>query len=116
MKIAIVHDWIVTNAGAEKVLRAIIDIYPNAEIFTLVDFLTDKMREEVLFGKSTTTSFIQKLPYSRKYFRNYLPLFPMAIERLNLDGYDLIISSSWAVAKGLKKIKIKYIFVIVIHQ
>jgi glycosyltransferase involved in cell wall biosynthesis len=103
IKIAIIHDWLVTNAGAEKVLRAIIDIYPNADIFSLVDFLDDKQRSEVLGGRYAKTSFIQYLPFSKKHFRNYLPLFPKAIESLDLDGYDLIISSSWAVAKGIKK-------------
>ena len=103
LKIAIVHDWLVTNAGAEKVLRAIIDLYPKADIFSLVDFLDDKERIEVLDGKIATTSFLQKLPLAKKYFRNYLPLFPKAIERLDLSAYDLIISSSWAVAKGVTK-------------
>lgn len=105
MKVAIVHDWLVTNAGAEKVLKALIDIYPNADIFSLVDFLDDKDREAVLGGKYATTSFIQKLPLAKKHFRSYFPLFPMAIESFDLSGYDLIISSSWAVAKGVKKYK-----------
>ena len=103
MKVAIVHDWLVTNAGAEKVLKNIIDIYFDADIFSLVDFLTDADRIKVLNGKKSTNSFIQNLPFASKYFRNYLPLFPKAIECLNLDEYDLIISSSWAVAKGIKK-------------
>ena len=102
-KIAIVHDWLVTNAGAEKVLRAIIDIYPDADIFSLVDFLSLKDRSVVLNGKYAKTSFIQNLPFAKKHFRNYLPLFPKAIESLDLSSYDLIISSSWAVAKGINK-------------
>jgi glycosyltransferase involved in cell wall biosynthesis len=105
MKIAIVHDWLVTNAGAEKVLKTILDIYPNSDIFSLVDFLSQKDRNNVLNGKFAKTSFIQKLPFAKKYFRNYLPLFPKAIESLDLSSYDLIISSSWAVAKGIKKEK-----------
>lgn len=105
MKIAIVHDWLVTNAGAEKVLRAILDIYPDADIFALVDFLNPKDRHDVLKEKFATTSFIQKLPFAKKHFRNYLPLFPKAIESLDVSEYDLIISSSWAVAKGIKKNK-----------
>ncbi|WP_297431510.1 glycosyltransferase [Sulfurimonas sp.] len=103
MKIAIVHDWLVTNAGAEKVLKAILDIYPNADVFSLVDFLDEKERNIVLSGKYAKTSFIQKLPFAKKHFRNYLPLFPKAIESFDLSNYDLIISSSWAVAKGVKK-------------
>ncbi len=103
MKIAIVPDWLTVDGGAEKVLRAIIELYPDADIFTLVDFLSIKDRETILMGKSSTTSFLQNLPFSKSHFRNYLPLFPLAIESLNFDGYDLIISSSWAVAKGIKK-------------
>ena len=105
LKVAIVHDWLVQNAGAEKVLRALIDIYPEADIFSLVDFLSDEERAVVLYGKHAKTSFIQKLPYAKKHFRNYFPLFPMAIESFDLSSYDLIISSSWAVAKGVKKHK-----------
>ena len=105
MKIAIVHDWLVTNAGAEKVLRAILEIFSNADLFSLVDFLSDEDRQKVINGKYAKTSFIQSLPFAKKHFRNYLPLFPKAMESLDLSSYDLIISSSWAVAKGVKKSK-----------
>ena len=86
-------------------LRALIEIYPDADVFTLVDFLDDTQREKILQGKKTITSFIQKLPFAKKHFRNYLPLFPLAIEQFDLSDYDLIISSSWAVAKGAKTSK-----------
>jgi len=102
LKIAIIHDWLVTNAGAEKVLKAILELYPDADIFSLVDFLSYKDRQEVINGKYAKTSFIQMLPFAKKHFRNYLPLFPRAIESFDLHEYDLIISSSWAVAKGVK--------------
>ena len=105
MKIAIIHDWLVTNAGAEKVLKAILEIFPDADVFSLVDFLNDEDRKDVLNGKYAKTSFIQNLPFAKKHFRNYLPLFPKAIESLDLSSYDLIISSSWAVAKGVQKDK-----------
>ncbi|SFO87988.1 glycosyltransferase [Hydrogenimonas thermophila] len=105
MKVAIVHDWLVTNAGAEKVLKAILDIFSSADVFSLVDFLKNKDRKNILNGKYAKTSFVQNLPFAKRHFRNYLPLFPRAIESLNLGGYDLIISSSWAVAKGIKKDK-----------
>jgi glycosyltransferase involved in cell wall biosynthesis len=105
LKIAIVHDWLVTNAGAEKVLKNIIDIYPDSDIFCLVDFLNPKDRKNVLNGKLGKTSFIQKFPFAKKHFRNYLPLFTKAIESLDVSSYNLIISSSWAVAKGIKKSK-----------
>ena len=105
MKIVIVHDWLVTNAGAEKVLKNIIDVYPDADIFSLVDFLSNKDKKDVIDNRSVKTSFIQNLPFAKKAFRNYLPLFSRAIESLDLSAYNLIISSSWAVAKGIKKTK-----------
>jgi glycosyltransferase involved in cell wall biosynthesis len=103
MKVAIVHDWLVTNAGAEKVLKEIVALFPQADIFALVDFLSDDERLEIIQGKPVSTSFLAKLPLAQKHFRNYLPLFPKAIESLDLKEYDLIISSSWAVAKGIQK-------------
>lgn len=111
MKIAIVHDWLVTNAGAEKVLRAILEVYPDADVFSMVDFLSDEDREAVLNAKHAKTSFIQNLPFAKKHFRNYLPLFPKAIESLDVSAYDLIISSSWAVAKGVKTTKKKQLHI-----
>ena len=104
MKIAIVHDWLVVNGGAEKVLKYMNEIF-DADIFSIVDFLSEKDRKEILKGKFAKTSFIQNLPFAKKYFRNYLFLFPKAIESFDLSKYDLIISSSWAFAKGVKKNK-----------
>jgi glycosyltransferase involved in cell wall biosynthesis len=103
LRVAIVHDWLVTDAGAEKVLKALLDIYRDADIFSLVDFLSQRDRDNVLGGRFAKTSFIQKLPFARKHFRSYFILFPLAIESFDLSKYDLIISSSWAVAKGVKK-------------
>ncbi|MGF6329980.1 glycosyltransferase involved in cell wall biosynthesis [Pseudomonas sp. BS3782 TE3695] len=100
MKVAIIHDWLVTLGGAEKVLKEILTIYPEADIFTVVDFLTPEQRTEI-FNKKTTTSFIQKLPFAKKNYRSYLPLMPIAIEQFDLSSYNLIISSSHAVAKGV---------------
>ncbi len=103
MRVAVVHDWLVINGGAEKVTREILHCYPDADVFSLVDFLSEKDRAFILLGKGTKNSFIQELPWAKKHYRSYLPLFPAAIESLNLSGYDLIISSSYAVAKGVKK-------------
>lgn len=105
MKIAVVHDWLVTDAGAEKVLKSILEVCPDADIFSLVDFLSDKDRKTIINDKKVKTSFIQNLPFSKKHFRNYLPLFTKAIESFDLSEYDLVISSSWAVAKGVKTTK-----------
>ena len=103
MKIALVQDWFVVNGGAEKIVREILEIFPNADVFSLVDFLNKQDREDVLKGKVATTSFLQKIPFAEKSYRNFLPLFPIAIESLDLSGYDLIVSSSYSVAKGIKK-------------
>lgn len=105
MKVAIIHDWLVVNAGGEKVLREILECFPGADIFSLVDFLDEKQRQEVLMGKKTKTSFVQNLPFAKRHFRNYLPLFSYAMRRFDFSGYDLIISSSWAFAKGVRKPK-----------
>ncbi|MDR5816102.1 glycosyltransferase family 4 protein [Caballeronia sp. LZ033] len=98
MKVAIVHDWLVVSGGAEKVLEQIVNCFPKADIFTIVDFLKDRT---CLNGRPVRASFIQKLPFARRQYRNYLPLMPIAIEQLDLSSYDLVISSSYAVAKGV---------------
>lgn len=100
MKVAIIHDWLVVNGGAEKVLLELLAIYPQADIFTLVDFLPEE-EKKWLGNTKITTSFIQRMPFAKKRYRNYLPLFPIAIEQFDLSEYDLVISSSYAVAKGV---------------
>ncbi|UTR06079.1 glycosyltransferase family 4 protein [Alkalihalobacillus sp. LMS6] len=100
MKVCIVHDWLVTYAGAEKVLEEIIKIYPDADLFSIVDFL-DGNNRSFIGNKQVKTTFIQKLPFSKKRYRQYLPLMPIAIEQLDVSEYDVIISSSHAVAKGI---------------
>lgn len=100
MKIAVVCDWLVVYAGAERVLEQILQLYPNADLFCLVDFLPPTDRQFIL-NKKTKKSFIQGLPWARTKYRNYLALMPLAIEQLDVSGYDLIISSSHAVAKGV---------------
>jgi len=98
VRVAIVHDWLVTYAGAERVLEQIIACFPDADLFSLVDFLDDRT---FIRGKPVTTSFIQKLPKAKAKYRSYLPLMPLAIEQLDLSAYDVVISSSHAVAKGV---------------
>ena len=100
MKIVIVHDWLVTYAGAERVLEQMLKVYPGADLFSTVDFIPKGERDFIL-NKAVTTSFIQNLPLARKKYRSYLPLMPLAVELFNLSEYDLIISSSHAVAKGV---------------
>ncbi len=100
IKVAIVHDWLVDLAGAEKVLEQILICFPHADIFSLVDHIPENQRD-FLLNKKTKVSFIQQLPKSVNNFRRYLFLMPLAIEQFDLSSYDLIISSSHAVAKGV---------------
>lgn len=100
MKIAIVCDWLVTYAGAEKVLEQILNVFPEADLFAIVDFLPENNRAFIK-NKKVVTSFIQKLPKAKTKYRNYLPLMPLAMEQLDVTGYDVVISSSHCVAKGV---------------
>jgi glycosyltransferase involved in cell wall biosynthesis len=100
MKIAIIADWLTTYAGSERVLEQMIACFPEADVFAVVDFVPQAERG-FLQGKRPKTTFIQKLPGARKYARHYLPLMPLAIEQLDLSAYNLILSSSHAVAKGV---------------
>lgn len=100
MKVAIVHDWFVTYAGAERVVEQLLELYPEADLFSTVDFLPEGQRDFIK-NKKIHTTFIQNLPGARKHYRSYLPLMPLAIEQLDLSGYDLIISSSSCVSKGV---------------
>ncbi len=100
MKTAIVHDWLVTYGGAERALQQLILLFPDADLFSIVDFIPEGERS-FLLNKKSTTSFIQSLPFAREKYRSYLPLMPFAVEQFDLSGYDLVISSSHAVAKGV---------------
>src|SRR3954470_878615 len=100
MKVALVHDWLVAYAGAERVLEQLLAMYPDADLYTMVAFLPPEARS-FLGGREPRTSFIQRLPGARRHYRNYLPLMPLAVEQFDLSSYDLIISSSYAVAKGV---------------
>jgi len=116
MKVAFVQDWLTVDGGAEKVAKEIINCFDDVDVFALIDFLSDKDRKEIIKGKKATTSFIQKLPFAEKAYRNYLPLFPKAIESLDFAGYDLIVSSSYSVAKGLKKSNTNQVHVCYCHS
>jgi glycosyltransferase involved in cell wall biosynthesis len=100
MKVAIVHDWLVTYAGAERVLEQMLAVYPDADLFTLIDFVPEQERA-FLGGRPVRTSFLQRLPGVRRRYRSFLPLMPLAIEQFDLSAYDLVLSSSYAVAKGV---------------
>jgi len=100
MQVAIIHDWLVTYAGAERVLEQMLQVFPEADLFSTVDFLSHDRRGFIL-NKKIEASFIQNLPLAREKYRSYLPLMPLAVEQFDLSSYDLIISSSHAVAKGV---------------
>lgn len=100
MKVAIVQEWLVTVGGSDKVVKAILDVFPDADIYTLV--AKKEVCDELgIPWEKVHTSFIQKMPLGAKKHRAYLPLFPFAIEQFDLRGYDVVISSSHCVAKGV---------------
>lgn len=113
MKVAIVHEWITVIAGSESCFRVFAEIYPEADIFVLVSD-EKSLRKLNIDPSRVQNSFIQKLPKAKTKWKNYLPLFPYAIEQFDLSEYDLIISSSHAVAKGVitnaNQIHICYIY------
>nr|WP_314091777.1 glycosyltransferase family 4 protein [uncultured Campylobacter sp.] len=100
MKKALVCDWLETYAGAERCVQSFTDIWDDFEVFSLVDYLKFDDRQKILNGKFARTSFIQNLPFAKSKFRSYLPLFPLAIEQFDLSEFDVVLSSSHAVAKG----------------
>ncbi len=100
LRVAVVQDFLYVNAGAERVLKQIIGLFPQCDVYSLFDFLPEEDRE-LLNHKPVRTSFIQKLPFAKQKHRAYLPLMPFAIEQLDFSGYDLVVSSSYLVAKGV---------------
>ncbi len=98
MKVALVHDWLNGMRGGEKVLEVLCELYPEADLFTLL--CEPRKISPILRSHRITTSFIQRLPFARSRYRNYLPWFPAAVEQFDLRPYDLVISSSHCVAKG----------------
>ncbi len=99
MKVAIVHYWFVGMRGGEKVIEEICKIYPDADIYSNV--YDENKVSKIIKNMSVKTTFINKLPFAKKIYQNYLPLMPMALEKLDLSGYDLIISSESGPAKGI---------------
>ncbi len=100
MKTAIVHDWLITYSGAERVLEEIIKLYPDADLYSLLDFIPAGKRDFIQ-NKTVKTSFLQKFPFAKTKYRSFLPFMPLAIEQFDMSEYDLIISSNHAVAKGV---------------
>ncbi len=99
MRVALVHDWLTGMRGGEKVLEALCELNPSADILTL--FHQRGSVSEAIERHRIETSFVQYLPLARLHYRRYLPLFPLAIEQFDLDPYDLVISSSHCAAKAV---------------
>ncbi len=98
-KVALVHDWLTGMRGGEKVLKALSGLFPGAPLFTLFHFPGSV--SPAIESHPIRTSFLQTAPGIRRHYRSYLPLFPAAIEELDLSGFDVVVSSSHCVAKGI---------------
>jgi glycosyltransferase involved in cell wall biosynthesis len=99
-RIAVVHEWLLDFAGSERVLREILDLYPQADLFALVDRPNEELKAAIP-KRAKATSFLQSLPRPQRWLRYCLPLMPLAIEQLDVSAYDIVLSSSHAVAKGV---------------
>ncbi len=99
MRVALIHDWLTGLRGGEKVLEVLCELYPDATLFTMV-YIPDST-SLIIESHPIRTAFTQKLPAVKSLYRWYLPLYPWAVESLDLDGYDLVVSSSHCVAKGV---------------
>ncbi|MCE4241714.1 glycosyltransferase family 4 protein [Escherichia coli] len=100
LKVGIVADWFITYAGSEKVVSEFIKVFPNADLYSVVDFLSADNRRK-FNDKKIETTFIQKLPRAKKKYQAYLPLMPFAIEQLDVSKENIVLSSSHAVSKGI---------------
>jgi glycosyltransferase involved in cell wall biosynthesis len=101
LRVALVHDWLTGMRGGEKCLEIFCEIFPQADIYTLFHF-PDSVSQTIERHPIHTT-WIQRLPGLARNYRNYLPLFPIALEGISLPGYDLILSSSHCVAKNVRR-------------
>lgn len=100
LKVAIIHYWLINNRGGEKVLEALCELYPEADIYTHV-YDPSKFKNSVISQHTIYQSFISRLPRAKKWYQNYLPLMPLALEQFDLSDYDLVISSESGPAKGV---------------
>ena len=99
MRVAIVHHWLVTQGGGERVLETLASMFPDADIFTLT--ADPKSIPESLRGRHITQSFLGRIPWHGRFHRHFLPLYPLAVEQLDLRGYDLVITSDAGPMKGV---------------
>ncbi len=102
MKVALAHDWLTGMRGGERVLEAILELFPDAPLYTLI--YKKKSTSSFIEDRIIHTSFLNNIPGIEKHYRKFLPLFPLAVERMKIEEkIDLLISSSHCVIKGLKK-------------
>jgi glycosyltransferase involved in cell wall biosynthesis len=99
-RVAVVHEWLLDYAGSERVLREILGVVPQADLYALIDKPDEELRTAIP-QRTKATSFLQSAPSPRRWLRYYVPLMPLAIEQFDLSGYDIVVSSSHAVAKGV---------------
>ena len=99
MKVAVVHYWLFHERGGEKVLQAILELFPQADIYTL--FYDKNFTDKVFPNHKIKVSFLNNIPYSKRFYQHLLPLMPFALEQFDLNQYDLIISSESGPAKGI---------------
>lgn len=104
MKVAFIHDWYTLPGGADKVAKEIIDVIQPSGLYTLFNFMPFTRLQDITGGRGLRSSFLQQVPGADKHYRYLAPLFPRAIESFDLSGFDIIISSSWLAAKGVKKL------------
>ncbi|HHP8465702.1 TPA: glycosyltransferase family 4 protein, partial [Klebsiella pneumoniae] len=100
VSVGLVADWLVTYAGSEKVIAEFIKLFPQSDLYSVIDFLSDESRSRFM-NKRAKTTFIQKLPKAKSNYQRYLPFMPLAIEQLDVSKHEIILSSSHAVAKGI---------------
>jgi hypothetical protein len=100
VNVGIVADWFITYAGSEKVVAEFIKVFPEAELYSVVDFLSEENKKHFQ-NKKINTTFIQNLPKAKNKYQTYLPFMPLAIEQLDVSSHVIVLSSSHAVAKGV---------------
>ncbi len=102
MKIALLHDWIIDIAGSENVFKAICQLFPNADIYTII-YDRNSLKKLGIENRNVYSSIVQKFPFLKKFYRHYFFIYPIIVEQFDLSKYDLIISSSHAFIKGVLK-------------
>ena len=100
MKVAVVHEWLLDYAGSERVVREILEVLPHADLFALIARPDPELKAAI--PRDAKTSFLQSFPRPQRWLKYYVPLMPLAVRGLDVSGYDIVISSSHAVAKGVR--------------